>query len=751
MKKLFLTLCAGLVALAANAASSQLWLVGEPVGSWGTNNGRAMTQSSSGVFTIDVSFDGNKYFAFVDIQTNNDWNTFNSHRYGPSGNGSIPSTDGKPNSMVYGQDRSWQLPSGNYHFVVDTNPTNATLTVTSDSGIVYPELYVMGDQPGWGPNATYKFENNEGVYTLSLGSIEFSGQFKLATDGWSYSYGSNSGNTTYAQGPIELGKGYKLYNNQGSGNLTTDGKTWKNAVFTFDYDTETLTVTGATSDNEYDTVYIVGEVFENENWDANIENFPLTQTSTGVFEGTFTPTKQDSYFKLRAGNLLYGVTAASAEPIVSGQATTAYKNADQSFYITNGTYQVKFELEENADSGTLTVTGSADYPTTMYILGANINDAENWGDGEAMTSKGNGIYEWTGSRLGSNFKFNNGAWDKGWDIGQSGQEFEQKALELGQPFTYVNADGCGNLYFGTSIDWIEEPVVTLDLANETVTVNGKLPIYLMGEMNNNTRNPSYYFLPEGDGFYGLTVASIPAGTTFKIATCNWSTAYIPTDGTYELGDSQELEVEATTTTSGTGYSFDTEMLNVTFTLDLENNELSVEGTPAPSANGDALVLTLGNDKTNQSGTIKGTAINIVTVDAYGEASIYVYAPEGSTIYYKESGGEPPVTSVRGRLLPSSTYQVATKINGTDDYGFAVQGSGSVDLYYTNGSYTSPTYTYTYTVEKADGNKVPTFVESVGVEELGEAVYYNLQGVRVQNPAHGIYVKVQGGKATKVLF
>ena len=30
------------------------------------------------------------------------------------------------------------------------------------------------------------------------------------------------------------------------------------------------------------------------------------------------------------------------------------------------------------------------------------------------------------------------------------------------------------------------------------------------------------------------------------------------------------------------------------------------------------------------------------------------------------------------------------------------------------------------------------------------VYYNLQGVRVDNPANGLYIRVQGKKATKVL-
>ena len=48
-------------------------------------------------------------------------------------------------------------------------------------------------------------------------------------------------------------------------------------------------------------------------------------------------------------------------------------------------------------------------------------------------------------------------------------------------------------------------------------------------------------------------------------------------------------------------------------------------------------------------------------------------------------------------------------------------------------------------------------EATGVEDIvageadGEAVFYNMQGVRVANPAAGnLYIKVQGNKATKVL-
>ena len=49
-----------------------------------------------------------------------------------------------------------------------------------------------------------------------------------------------------------------------------------------------------------------------------------------------------------------------------------------------------------------------------------------------------------------------------------------------------------------------------------------------------------------------------------------------------------------------------------------------------------------------------------------------------------------------------------------------------------------------------GEKKDSTVGIAGIEaENGEAVYFNLQGVRVQNPEKGIFIRVQNGKAVKI--
>ena len=53
------------------------------------------------------------------------------------------------------------------------------------------------------------------------------------------------------------------------------------------------------------------------------------------------------------------------------------------------------------------------------------------------------------------------------------------------------------------------------------------------------------------------------------------------------------------------------------------------------------------------------------------------------------------------------------------------------------------------IEVAYAPSTPTGISAIEAED-GEAVYFNLQGVRVQNPENGIFIRVQNGKAIKIM-
>lgn len=53
--------------------------------------------------------------------------------------------------------------------------------------------------------------------------------------------------------------------------------------------------------------------------------------------------------------------------------------------------------------------------------------------------------------------------------------------------------------------------------------------------------------------------------------------------------------------------------------------------------------------------------------------------------------------------------------------------------------------------QADSDDTVTAIETVGVDTNAPAEYYNMQGVKVENPLGGIFIKRQGSKAVKVVL
>jgi len=86
-------------------------------------------------------------------------------------------------------------------------------------------------------------------------------------------------------------------------------------------------------------------------------------------------------------------------------------------------------------------------------------------------------------------------------------------------------------------------------------------------------------------------------------------------------------------------------------------------------------------------------------------------------------------------------------------------SGDIDLSAYDGKKIQIAFKYGSTTEGADTWEVKNLVikgKSSGVAEIevvdedAPVIYYNMQGVRVANPENGLYIRVQGNKATKVL-
>ncbi len=83
---------------------------------------------------------------------------------------------------------------------------------------------------------------------------------------------------------------------------------------------------------------------------------------------------------------------------------------------------------------------------------------------------------------------------------------------------------------------------------------------------------------------------------------------------------------------------------------------------------------------------------------------------------------------------------ATTKQAPMDYMANADGSGSIYVYVPGAGIAA------YTIKKVSSSGI----EETLINENAPVEYYNLQGLKVINPANGIYIRVQGGKASKIL-
>ena len=93
---------------------------------------------------------------------------------------------------------------------------------------------------------------------------------------------------------------------------------------------------------------------------------------------------------------------------------------------------------------------------------------------------------------------------------------------------------------------------------------------------------------------------------------------------------------------------------------------------------------------------------------------------------------------QGKELGTLTYNTATSLDIVDSYNYIGFRSADGAQYITK-------ITLTYALGTSTG------VESVDSDTNAPKEYYNLQGVRVENPGKGLYIVRQGSKASKVIL
>lgn len=290
-----------------------------------------------------------------------------------------------------------------------------------------------------------------------------------------------------------------------------------------------------------------------------------------------------------------------------------------------------------------------------------------------------------------------------------------------------------------------------------IVLDATVDYYLVGEMTTNDRcvdgknNPSFRFTPtDVEGVYSLEVSVIKQGQGFTIQDTDGNVFSINEQDmhagiesgsnlySYTLNERSEVEYQM---------AFVSTYVNVTFTFDTGNNNLTIDGTLDELG---SWVINYGNDKTMQSGELVG-GVHVVTTQSKDDgkyvAMLYVYAPQAAKEVYYEII---PTTDTQTLAeTPEGNYKKVTQ-NADGSYHISVsQGTGDLNLYYVDkDGVPSSVYSTKYEVKYG----IPTAVDGIEAED-GEAVYYDLNGFKVdaERLDHGIYIKVTGKKVEKIIL
>lgn len=226
---------------------------------------------------------------------------------------------------------------------------------------------------------------------------------------------------------------------------------------------------------------------------------------------------------------------------------------------------------------------------TMYVIGADV-DGESWNLGtNRMTETSSGVYEWSGTKLGNEFKINDGTWDASYNIGAGEDGF----INLDTPYHYYMGDGSGNIAFdGFSL--VNNPKIVLDMNAGTIVLSGEpgeippvepgdVTFYMIGSnVNGQTwalAQEDAAFTYEGNGIYRWKGEVLGSG--FKINDGTWSNSEYNIGGAgNDIVMNQPFYYWANGNSGNIGFDGFTTLINPEVVLDTNEETITlVGGTP----------------------------------------------------------------------------------------------------------------------------------------------------------------------------
>lgn len=586
------------------------------------------------------------------------------------------------------------------------------------------DYYLCGGPVGWNLKVEAgKFtDQGDGTYVLDYNGTLTTG-FKINNGTWDKEYGGTA--------TLEIGKVYDLEYPAGfDSSIPLNGKI-ENPHMVFNPTAKTLLVTGTEVATK--TIYgIHGDIFGDPNWSTEKmteANGKWTLSKT-IEKGNFGIKKMDADSESQTG----WISSAGDAAVILNTAMSCTTSGGKNFSIEAGTYTFSFDPE----AMTLTVTdGSGDEP------GLNDTDWSKW---------------WVNLRGDFNDWNDNGV--------QPGDDpiVEFKDVEIGSGRIDIKIwDGkADHFYYNSSLTLNEWISLTEGTEGDKMTMPGATAssVYTIKVDVENMK--MYATLVSGGDEPGPT----PAGVKYVLhGNCfggNWQdVAMTESNGKWVLADKEcqkgefgikRYEGEVDTWLSSTGAS------NVV----VLNTPMSVGGENSSNFNIAAGTFTFTFDPSSMTLTVTGKfgeeVEDIITY--YVSGKIFDEGTEWTDVAMTEAGGKWTLAKecVAGEFgikganqfnvqrfwysAPKDATSVelgeAMTLAASDNANFNLEEGG-------NYLFTLDLNAMTLTVI----NNCPVAIKEIEAAE-DATVYYNMQGVRVLNPAEGMYVKVVNGKATKVV-
>lgn len=689
-----------------------------------------------------------------------------------------------------GANFNFQL-EGAYTLTLD--PSAGTLTVEKGR-----PLYLRGEMNDWGPDPEWKFtDNGDGVYTLKNVAVHADADFKIASSDFIVEWGG--------AGMVSFDKAVKLVNEEGCANCyLQDGS--DDVTFEFDSNTGMLTVTNNAGEvHPHAFIY-----FENTgNWadvyclltddegnrNAAGDGIKLNNLVVGNNGKTYYRAHIDNFTKVSFNN------GETGNNFVSTPGT--YDVVENNIYNASGETGVNF-LELPAYEGDryyyyfARPDGWGDVYAYAWDDNGTILGA--W-PGKKLTQLVDNIYVVGSSVELGKLIFNNGSNAKQTvdiDDAQDGYLYTPAASPVNNkyPVTSEEYNAGGEIENLINMS-VEAPLTladnkisgTLPALTSTFNVNfdfGEnigLQIWwkLTDDAEWNIANVTtpYATIEVGEGSlivmavrgtihsdeqtfaYDVTAEETPETLAYFFNnTDNWANVEVA----LKNGD-ETIQQGAATLVSDNLYIFTVAASQIDINTEvLFNNGSDETQISMPAADYEKCYSAAGSEASDvdlaeslngfiqpsvsvtglsiveQDGTfeIKGKApVNVTTFDVEFE----IPAVNGVQVWYK-LGSTSTQMNAPARAPEEDGWTALSADNNAVE--MTVGNNAPLATKVSVGNLESNPVTYANAVQSGT-----TGVEDVVVEGVEDAEYYNLQGVRVANPANGVYIRVVGGQALKV--